>query len=156
MAHSNPNARTRLYAAFLQRVLAVFGIASVVNYPWEVGQIVFYEISGTLAEVARHCLIPSLGDGILVLLMYLSGLITFKRLDWIDRPNLRSYSLMLGAGLLVALAVEWLGVYGLGRWKYNELMPLIPFLNVGILPILQMLLLPAFIFYLVAHCFKPR
>lgn len=156
MAHTNPNARTMPYAAFLQRALTVFIVASAVNYPWEVGQIKFYDVSGTLAEIARHCLIPSFGDGVLVLLIYMLGLYAFKRLNWIDRPGFPAYSFLLGVGLLVALAVEWLGVYGLGRWRYNELMPLIPVLNVGILPILQMLLLPPFIFYLVARCFRSR
>lgn len=156
MLQFKSSARTVPYAAFLRRALIIFIVASAVNYPWEVGQIMFYDVSGTLAEIARHCLVPSLGDGVLVLIIYMSGLIVFKRLDWADTPSLRSYMLMLGAGLLVALAIEWLGVYVLGRWRYSELMPLVPMLDVGILPILQMLLLPALIFHLVAGRFKRR
>lgn len=156
MLHLKPSARTVPYTAFLKRALTIFIIGSAVNYPWEVGQIIFYDVSGTLAEIARHCLVPSLGDGLLVLVIYMSGLIAFRRLDWTDTPSPVSYILMLGVGLLVALAIEWLGVSVLERWRYSELMPLVPMLNIGILPILQMLLLPALIFHLVARRFKRR
>lgn len=154
MPHSKLDVRTAPYAAFLQRVLTIFMIASLVNYPWGVGQMAFYEASGTLADFARHCIIPSLGDGILVLLIYMSGLVAFKLLDWTDAPSRRGYTWTLGIGLVIAVAIEWLGVYGLGRWRYSELMPLVPVLNVGVLPILQMPLLPALIFRLVAYCFR--
>ena len=42
MPRSKLDARTAPYAAFLQRALTIFMIASVFNYPWEVGQMAFY------------------------------------------------------------------------------------------------------------------
>ena len=35
-----------------------------------------------------------------------------------------------------------------GSWAYSKSMPIIPFLNVGLSPVLQFMLLPAIIFYL--------
>lgn len=139
------------YGDFFRRALKIFIVASLVNFPWEVGQIVFYDFSGSFIDAALHCFIPSLGDGIILIIIYLAGLLVFRRLDWADMPGPKTYAVMLAAGFTVAIAVEWLGMVALGRWEYNSLMPTLPILNLGLLPILQMLLLPPLIFYLVAR-----
>lgn len=136
---------------FLNRAWKIFCIASIVNYPWEVGQIVFYDFSGGVLDAAVHCFIPSLGDGVIVLIIYLAGLLVFRRLDWVDKPGVTNYVVLLVTGFMVAIVVEWLGMVVLNRWKYNPLMPVLPYLNLGLLPILQMLLLPPLIFTLVAR-----
>jgi hypothetical protein len=46
---------------------------------------------------------------------------------------------VLGAG--TAIAVEWAALAD-GRWTYNALMPIIPVLNVGLWPVVQISLLP--------------
>lgn len=147
-----------LYAAhdsrFLQRAIKIFIVGSLVNYPWEVGQIVFYDFSGDYLDAAIHCILPSLGDGIILLIIYLAGWIVFRRFDWTDASHIKNYAVMLGAGLIVAIVMEWLGMVILGRWQYKPLMPTLPFLHLGLLPILQMLVLPPLIFYLVARWMK--
>lgn len=141
----------RRHHNFFLRAVKIFIVASLVNYPWEVGQIVFYDFSGSLGDAARHCLVPSLGDGVILLIIYLAGLAVFQRLDWADTPGRKMYAMMLGTGLIVAVAVEWFGMVLFGRWQYNPLMPTLPWLNLGLLPILQMLVLPPLIFFLVAR-----
>lgn len=141
----------RHHRNFFLRAVKIFIVASLVNYPWEVGQIVFYDFSGNLGDAARHCLVPSLGDGVILLIIYLTGLAVFQRLDWADKPGRKTYAMMLGTGLIVAVAVEWFGMVLLGRWQYNPLMPTLPWLNLGLLPLLQMLVLPPLIFFLVAR-----
>jgi len=37
---------------------------------------------------------------------------------------------------------------GTGRWTYNDLMPILPIVGVGVWPVLQMSLLPALALYL--------
>lgn len=49
---------------------------------------------------------------------------------------------LLGAlGAVTAIAVERLALET-GRWTYNSLMPIVPFVQVGLWPVLQMTLLP--------------
>jgi hypothetical protein len=60
------------------------------------------------------------------------------------------YLLMLVAGLMLAVLVEWVGVYILGRWEYRDKMPLVPGNGIGVVPIAQMLFLPPLIFRIVA------
>lgn len=53
-------------------------------------------------------------------------------------------------GFVIAVSVEWVAVHGAQRWTYTDRMPLLPGLEVGGVPVLQMLLLPPLIFRVVA------
>lgn len=48
-------------------------------------------------------------------------------------------------GFIAAVIMEWHAL-NTGRWAYNELMPIIPLLNTGLTPTLQLGLLSYFIF----------
>jgi hypothetical protein len=52
---------------------------------------------------------------------------------------------MLTAGLVLAMLVEWVAVYRLGRWAYAERMPIVPGFGIGLVPIAQMIILPPII-----------
>ena len=58
---------------------------------------------------------------------------------------------MLMVGLVLGVTVEWLAVYVLHRWAYTARMPRVPGLDVGLVPVAQMLVLPPVIFRLVAR-----
>ena len=103
------------------------------------------------AAVLWHCFVASMGDGVMVLLIYLAGWIMLRRLDWFEHPGVTGYVVMLTTGFLVALAVEWLGLRLLGRWQYADSMPLLPGLGLGVVPIAQMLFLPPLIFRMVGR-----
>ena len=105
-----------------------------------------YVENGSWFEFASHCIIPSLGDGIIVMLIFCVGWLARGRSDWADQPDGAGYALMLMTGFSIAVLVEWLGFYGLKRWTYTGNMPLLPGLGIGIVPVLQMLILPPLIF----------
>jgi len=52
----------------------------------------------------------------------------------------------VAAGLAIAVAVEWLGLHVLRRWSYTPRMPLVPGLEVGLVPVAQMVILPPLVF----------
>jgi len=62
----------------------------------------------------------------------------------------RGYAVMLAVGLAVGFSVEWAAVRLAGRWVYTAQMPLVPGLGIGIVPVVQMLVLPPLIFRAVA------
>jgi hypothetical protein len=135
----------------------MFVVAVVVNYVWELTQAPLYTgLESYRLAVFWHCFIASLGDGVMVLLIYLAGWIMLRRPDWFERPGVSGYVVMLSSGLLLALLVEWLGLHVLGRWHYTDRMPLFPGLGVGIVPIAQMLVLPPLIFRIVAGTLAKR
>ena len=56
------------------------------------------------------------------------------------------------SGALVAVLVESSAVHVAHRRTYSPGMPLLPVLNVGVVPLLQMLLLPPIVFTLAGVC----
>lgn len=130
----------------LPRLAALFVIAVLLNFPWEVAQMPLYVEEGSWFEFALHCIIPSLGDGLIVMLIFGVGWAVRGRSDWTDQPGWAAYVLMLMTGFSVAVMVEWVGFYGLNRWSYTASMPLLPGLGIGVVPVLQMLILPPIIF----------
>lgn len=54
----------------------------------------------------------------------------------------------LAVGLLATTAIERYAT-AVGRWQYSEAMPVAPFLQVGVVPLLQWLVLPLLVVWLV-------
>lgn len=130
----------------LPRIAVLFVISVLLNFPWEVAQMSLYVEDGSWFEFAMHCIVPSLGDGLIVMLIFCVGWMARGRLDWADKPGGAGYALMLISGFSLAVIIEWVGFYGLKRWSYTTSMPLLPGLGIGVVPVLQMLILPPVIF----------
>ena len=86
---------------------------------------------------------------VLLLLIFAAGWLVLRRRDWFFRPGVRGYVLMLVTGLVIAVSIELVAVYVMGRWEYTKQMPLVPGLGVGLTPVAQMLVLPPIIFHVV-------
>ncbi|MDP1529123.1 MAG: hypothetical protein Q8M05_07065 [Rhodoferax sp.] len=140
----------------LPLLLRLFVISVALNYPWEMGQAFLYVGMDYSAATWWHCFVASLGDGVLVGLIYFSGRMAMGRNDWFARPGLKPYAIMVTSGLLIGVLLEWVAVHRLARWTYTEAMPLIPVLDVGWVPVLQMLVLPPLIFSLLAKTVRSR
>jgi hypothetical protein len=90
-----------------------------------------YEPMGTVWQATRRCLIASVGDGAMVLLILTAARATRT---WVQ------YAVTASLGVVVAIAVEWWGL-GSGRWAYRAEMPTIFGKGVGLVPVFQMALL---------------
>lgn len=85
----------------------------------------------------------------------------FGTWGWFRQPGARGYLLMLAVGFLIGVSVEWFGVHVVKRWSYKDQMPRLPGINLGLVPVLQMLFLPPLIFRTVRfmmehHSTSPR
>lgn len=129
-------------------------VATLFNYPWELAQSSLYVEMQDFRAALTHCLFSSAGDGLLVLLIVLVGWGVLGTSDWFLYPGARGYLLMLTVGFLIAVSVEWVAVHVAGRWSYTERMPRLPGLDVGLLPIAQMLLLPPAVLRTVRFLFE--
>ena len=130
--------------------LRLFVIAVPVNYVWEIVQAPLYVGMNSFKLVWWHCGVAALGDGLLVLLIYVIGGIVLNNQDWFVHPGAKGYVLMMLAGLAIGVGIDWLAVVVTNRWEYTVRMPLVPLLGVGLVPVAQMLVLPPMIFRLVA------
>ncbi len=57
---------------------------------------------------------------------------------------------MVAMELVLGVTVEWVAVHVLQPWSYTARMPRLPGLEVGLVPVAQMLVLPPLIFRAVA------
>jgi hypothetical protein len=110
----------------------IFSVSFALNFIWENVHSLLYTAyqGGPITEFIL--LRATLGDAVMLTVLaipfiYIAAL---RRRLWLVVP------------VGVALAV-WIELYalGAGRWSYNELMPLVPFVQVGVTPTVQLALL---------------
>ncbi len=128
----------------------LFGLAVLVNYPWERAQSRLYIRPGGAEVQWWMCAMASVADGLLVLLMFWIGKLVIGDRDWYLRPGARGYAVLLLSGAVISAVVEWSTIYGAYWWDYSPQMPLVPGLKIGLAPLAQMLVLPPLIVSLLA------
>jgi hypothetical protein len=142
------------FVSLLFSLIALFVVSVVLNYFWEIGQGVLFVGMDSWENISWHCFVASLGDGLIVCTIHAVGALFFRREDWFIGPGLKGYAVMLMTGLVIAVAIEWFAVHVLQRWSYTPDMPVLPGVNIGITPLLQMLMLPPLAFHIVAQGLK--
>ncbi|MBP9771923.1 MAG: hypothetical protein KBD16_03295 [Candidatus Pacebacteria bacterium] len=114
---------------------------------WEHAHIVLYTEYDALEGFLPVWVLATIGDFLYTLVVV--GIVAVLKHDvrWFTQKlAVFDYIGLTVLGFLIALMVEYKGLY-LGRWEYLQSMPIIPLLQVGFSPILQMiLLLPLSIF----------
>ncbi len=116
----------------------IFGV----NFVWEIFQMFLYaDHTSGLGDFIFVHVRASLGDVVLFGIIYAFGALLFQSRIWFLRKTNSAYFFTMLCGFAVALVVEKYAL-ATGRWQYTDLMPIIPFLKVGLSPILQMTILP--------------
>ena len=138
-----------------QLLVVVFLIAVAVNFAWEMAQSVLYAGMGGWLIATWRCFVASLGDGVIVLGIAATGCVVFGCQGWFVRPRLATYIYLVTAGIAVAAFVERRALAA-GRWAYTNRMPIVPILDVGFVPVLQMVVLPPIVFSLAASWLNKR
>lgn len=110
---------------------------------WEVAQLPLYTLwtERDASEIAYSVLHCTFGDALIAFFTIDTALLAAL---WFSRwrtPGLIAFATVL-LGLMTTAAIEWTSV-AKGRWSYSELMPVDPWLGIGLSPILQWLLIPA-------------
>ena len=91
-------------------------------------------------STALMCTAASLGDATVTLGIYLIVALALKRRLWGLGGNWRYYLAAALLGMAVAVAIEKVTV-PLGLWSYSSGMPIVPVIEVGLWPMLQLTLL---------------
>jgi hypothetical protein len=132
----------------LWAIAVVSVITLLLHGIWEHTHIVLYTGYEQMEGVLPVWVSATLGDLLYTLLIV--GVISFVKggVGWLRDASWREYLAAAFVGLLVALMVEYKGLY-LGRWEYLPTMPLVPFLHIGLSPLLQMTLLTPLSLWLV-------
>ena len=131
----------------------VFAIAFVLNAAWEVSQASLY--SGerqSLLTTFLHCLPAILLDAIFTVSLY--AVLLRSRDCSFPQPTVLGLLLIGIIGGTTAVSVELLALL-FGWWSYGASMPLVPRLDIGLLPVLQLGILTPLTFFLLRAVFKP-
>ncbi|HIE28248.1 TPA: hypothetical protein EYP66_13265 [Candidatus Poribacteria bacterium] len=123
--------------------------AFLLNFSWEVLQTPFFiDISDSINTVIWYRFHCTLGDVLICLASYYLTALIFRNRRWFFEPTAKSILLFLAFGVTYTVFSEIKNVFIRKLWAYSPLMPVIPYLNVGLLPILQWIILPPIVIFI--------
>ena len=133
---SRSGIRDPLLVLFSLRLLLV---AFSLNWVWEMAQGSAYVELVAMPPLQRlwRCTVASVGDGFFTLGLYGVGALAAGRICWILPKSWHAYVCLAILGAACAAANEWRAL-AFGLWTYNERMPIVPVLQVGLWPFLQL------------------
>lgn len=123
-------------------LVSIFAVGFILNLIWENAQAPLYKGYGGFQTHFSICFWASLLDAAIILL--LTFLISFwrKSFDWIINMNWEETVVLMSFGGILAVIFEVLALE-FDVWSYSSTMPLLPFFNIGLTPLLQMIILPS-------------
>ncbi len=113
----------------MKKVIFIFFIAFILNLIWENLHSVLY-VNYKGGEITQFILLrATLSDAIYIVFMVFPFIVfpTLKNKDW----------LVVILGFIISISIEYYAL-STGRWAYNSMMPIIPFLGVGLTPTIQL------------------
>ena len=121
------------------------GAIVVGNLIWETAQLPLYTIwkTGTGRELVVAVVHCTAGDVVIAASALAAAVVLTTQWNW-PRSGFSSVAVVaVVLGIAYTIYSERLNVLVLGSWAYAESMPVLPWLEVGLSPLLQWLLVPA-------------
>ena len=112
----------------------------VLHGTWEYLHIALYTGYEVMEGVLPVWVLATLGDLLYTFVICATISLVKGNSVWIRNAAWHEVFAAALIGFLVALMVEYKGLY-LGRWEYLPSMPIVPFLGIGLSPLLQMTLI---------------
>jgi len=134
-------------------VIKIIVISFILNFVWEMVQMPLYENFSFSGTTTIFCLLASLGDAVMILIIYFIGSALFKSYSWFFRLNLKTIIYIAIAGLVLSVSGELIAL-NLNLWNYSSLMPRLFFTSIGLSPVLQMVILPILTFMIAGVLIK--
>lgn len=131
-------------------ILKYFVISFLLHLVWENAQAPLYDCYATFWQCFWICLkAVATGDMIFMAVIYLALAAVHRDIRWTDHPatfkHPGTWLLALLIGILLAVGFELWAVHVDHRWLYMPGMPIVPIIEVGLLPVLQMLVIPVLV-----------
>jgi len=127
----------------LRKVISIASTAFLFNFVWEMLQMPFYlGMIPTDLNDWYLCFKAALGDLAVTLSIYIAGRTGFREWSWPFEFNVPQITYIALVGAAFATYFEITALES-GEWGYPKLMPRVPLLNVGVVPRIQMMVLPA-------------
>lgn len=125
-------------------LLLIAGFSFLTNLAWENFHSRYYNSYNKVLSKSRF-FICTLIDTLIVLFIYLLFAIIYQNFYWMERIDYRALLILVATGGIIAVIIEKIGLE-VNLWTYNNKMPKIPVLEVGLLPVLQLMVLPVIVY----------
>ncbi|MCF7834157.1 MAG: hypothetical protein K9L98_02250 [Candidatus Pacebacteria bacterium] len=113
----------------MKKLFLIFGLSFIINWIWENAHAVLYFLPNG-ESISQYMLLRStFFDAIFTLLVAF----IFIKFPYFNQR--KWYALVFG--IVVAVLLEKIAL-GMGFWAYTEFMPIIPFINTGLTPTIQL------------------
>ncbi len=96
-------------------------------------------------EGIKVCTAATIGDVAFALIAFWTTAVASRFRRWIVTPRAWQIALYLAVGIALTVCFEYYYVEITGRWKYSELMPRVPPLGTGLIPLLQWIVVPSLV-----------
>ncbi len=145
------------YQKLIKTVGTIFIIGFALNLAWEVIQtLIFFDFPpGHLKLFVLIHLQATSADAGYTLLIYFFVMILTWSLNWLSQLTIFRIAATMLAGFMIAVAIERQALTT-GHWSYGRLMPIIPYLKVGLMPVLQLTLLPLTTYLITKRLVSPE
>lgn len=123
----------------------------LLNFLWEVQQMPFFQLPVDLScwERIINCTFATVGDVGISLTAFWTVAVLSKSRQWLLQPRWRQIDTFILVGVVITVIFEALATGVLNRWEYADIMPTLPLLGTGVLPLLQWVLIPPLIVWFV-------
>ena len=123
----------------------------LLNFFWEMQQMPFYQIPVEFScfEMTRSCTLATIGDVGISIAAFRTVAAISKSRQWFHQPTRWQINSFILVGVVITVVFEALATGMFNAWKYAALMPTLPFLGTGLLPLLQWVLIPPVVIWFV-------
>ncbi len=128
-------------------VVTVAITAFLLNFIWELAQGPLYKGYQYDLSHISFCALASVADMFMVFVLLFGFGLLYKNAYWVNHMTLGRALLLMLAGGTGAILAE-IRHTARSSWTYAESMPLLPWVEVGLSPVLQFTILPLLIFFI--------
>jgi hypothetical protein len=116
-------------------------ISFILHFTWEFLQCNIYYQMASMTYLSPLMWSAIMGDVVMTVILYLLLSLVNKSINWIRaKYDYKDMLISILYGLFLSFYFEVSALYT-GRWEYSENMPLFLNTNIGLLPVLQLLIL---------------
>ena len=134
---------------FLRNILVVAVIAFILQLIWEYVQCGTFFVVTDITGHTRLMLSATFGDMMMSVVLYMLLTVVNNDINWfLNKWHKHDYVITILYSLFLSFYFEVHALYT-GRWGYNpKTMPLFPNTNIGLIPVIQLIVLLPLIFYI--------
>ncbi|GAA3653816.1 hypothetical protein [Asaccharospora irregularis] len=135
--------------SFIRNILVVAIVAFILQGIWEYSQCGRFYVIDDVTGHTRLMLSATFGDMNMSLILYMLLVVVNNDINWILKKwHRHDYIITILYALFLSFYFEIHALYS-GRWGYNpDTMPLFLNTNIGLLPVIQLIILLPLIFYI--------